>query len=761
MKINHTGVLLAALVGTRHALRITDPTANATAGVFGIENSAAAFASESAPPLPPRPTPKSSEPYLPLFLSANDEVWDKAKCKGANFVRAMCGSDRDAGQVFKPPRDSAASQWENLDFNAAERDLGMSDKCYGWGGWIDCVIFLHGFKQDEQGDWEPDDSPYVVDGRTYRRSGAHYGLAFDSLRGVIMALDRDSPQSAGKDLNPPVQGDGLPAIQASSDIMWLYWKMYDKPKGPNYFLSSCIINAETQAVVSRAIRETIPEAHSYPAWGGYDFDTDTPEGQAILGTPNAQAFSYFLLQHKATLGNLYISQVRVFRDSKQEQVGPSILFIVEPVPTPASNETKHSFKPYGDISRLFAGMKRHQSAPETVNVAAKRPADLPAPAPLVVQPKPTPDLFSPGPSDTYLDLYPDAEDEEWTKAQCKGANFVNAMRGSDREAGKIFNPPRDTAAGFYNENSLDDLTDWGWSGKEATEPNMKYYGIEHVLRGMGSSDRLFADGGDIRLVSFAHGISKQGDNGEWMTIGEQHYEVNGKSYRYTGAWYKFALDEVNGILIATDRMSPQEIGSEASPPITGSDLPLIRAFSDLAWISWATLAAQTQTDVKNMHYFMSLSISNKLTQRVLSRCVREVLPGAWGFPAWPGFEFESDSEHGKAILGGVFFLGTPNAQAFSYFLLQHKKELGNLHISKMRVFHDANWIAKANLLLVIEPVAEDGDESDGADGNEEGETGEKRWKVGNREANGREKEKQQEKGDSGTLPRQRWNRAKL
>lgn len=75
---------------------------------------------------------------------------------------------------------------------------------------------------------------------------------------------------------------------------------------------------------------------------------------------------------------------------------------------------------------------------------------------------------------------------------------------------------------------------------------MKYYGIDHVLREMGSSDTLFANGGDIRLVSFAHGTSRQDDNGEWKPIGEQNYEVNGKSYRYTGAWYHFALDEVNG-----------------------------------------------------------------------------------------------------------------------------------------------------------------------------------------------------------------------
>lgn len=248
--------------------------------------------------------------------------------------------------------------------------------------------------------------------------------------------------------------------------------MYDNPQGPNYFLSTCIINEETQAVVSRAIRETVPDAQSFPAWGGYDFDTDTVEGQALLGesamiigddrtrqlifsgTPNAQAFSYFLLQHKASLGNLYISQVRVFRDNKEEPFGPNLLFVIEPVP--ANNHTKESAEPYEDLPSLFARLKKPQGAAVTVDTAVNKPADLPRPKPLVIEPKPVQDLFG-SDSGTYLDLYPDANDEEWTKAQCKGANFVRAMRGSDSEAGKIFNPPRDTAASLYNE---DDLGKW-------------------------------------------------------------------------------------------------------------------------------------------------------------------------------------------------------------------------------------------------------------------------------------------------------------
>ena len=105
------------------------------------------------------------------------------------------------------------------------------------------------------------------------------------------------------------------------------------------------------------------------------------------------------------------------------------------------------------------------------------------------------------------------------------------------------------------------------------------------------------------------------------------------------------------VIIVMDRTSPQDIGSKKIPAIVGDDLPLIRAFSDIAWISWAGLAGAADSDVKNIHYFMSLSITNELTHGILSRCVREVLPGSWGFPDWPGFEFDTSTTQGQAILG--------------------------------------------------------------------------------------------------------------
>lgn len=51
------------------------------------------------------------------------------------------------------------------------------------GGLIDCLFYIHGFSKDEDEDWGPDGTTYFVEGREYRKTGANYGLAFDSQRG--------------------------------------------------------------------------------------------------------------------------------------------------------------------------------------------------------------------------------------------------------------------------------------------------------------------------------------------------------------------------------------------------------------------------------------------------------------------------------------------------------------------------------------------------------------------------------------------------
>jgi hypothetical protein len=107
---------------------------------------------------------------------------------------------------------------------------------------------------------------------------------------------------------------------------------------------------------------------------------------------------------------------------------------------------------------MFANMKPAHSAAGTaadiVKVATKAPGGLSAPRPLIIMPKPIQDLFSNDPRPTFLNLYPNAADAEWAKARCKGDRFVKAMKGSDADAGKIFKPPRDTAADFYGPDNV-------------------------------------------------------------------------------------------------------------------------------------------------------------------------------------------------------------------------------------------------------------------------------------------------------------------
>lgn len=128
MKISSVLVLAFAvssfqlrLPGSRanQRVRFLDCFANSTSAAarLGATKNFTTFAGGLPPPVPLRPAPKPpGEPYLSLYASASDDAWEKAKCKGANFVRAMRGSDREAGQVFQPPRDSAAAAFENIEY---------------------------------------------------------------------------------------------------------------------------------------------------------------------------------------------------------------------------------------------------------------------------------------------------------------------------------------------------------------------------------------------------------------------------------------------------------------------------------------------------------------------------------------------------------------------------------------------------------------------------------------------------------------------
>lgn len=218
-------IVVAQLSGFSSAdqLFLPESLTNLTRLLTGHQD-VAALAGDLPPPAPQRPAPSPpEEPVLSLDASASDDQWEKARCKGANFVRAMRGSDQEAGQIFQPPQDTAASDvefgkipkhplfltlrltchvaedfedwgWE-LDYDLFNtnfehwgvdrifRELGISDKDSERGGTIHCVTLNHGYdfnSDNEEVDW---DETYVYDWTKYRKTGAHYGFGIDPHSG--------------------------------------------------------------------------------------------------------------------------------------------------------------------------------------------------------------------------------------------------------------------------------------------------------------------------------------------------------------------------------------------------------------------------------------------------------------------------------------------------------------------------------------------------------------------------------------------------
>lgn len=73
-------------------------------------------------------------------------------------------------------------------------------------------------------------------------------------------------------------------------------------------------------------------------WPGTTFSTvESDEGLALLGSPNAIAYSWFLISHKKELGNKMITKVRVFWGNEHDNQDdkwryPEMLLYVEDVP---------------------------------------------------------------------------------------------------------------------------------------------------------------------------------------------------------------------------------------------------------------------------------------------------------------------------------------------------------------------------------------------------------------------------------------------
>lgn len=247
------------------------------------------------------------------------------------------------------------------------------------------------------------------------------------------------------------------------------------------------------------------------------------------------------MTHKDQLNNLFFSEIHAF---KCDDDYLCLLFKVAPVPgpkapgeqdpelirrNPESNSTfsEGEGKPILRVNRVHEENSSREYLP------------------------PTPQRLNAGTNGSIVHiegeipppeaLEPPASDFAWATARNKGCSLVDAMHGSDWEAGQLFNPPRESAESPWDDPYAFDI--WYWHTYERkTGTTVDFYsghnypnhgwGIGHVLTSLGLSDKIKAQGGRMTVEFLTHGDNKlDADEQNGQPFDEQTYKVGDRTYR--------------------------------------------------------------------------------------------------------------------------------------------------------------------------------------------------------------------------------------
>jgi hypothetical protein len=158
--------------------------------------------------------------------------------------------------------------------------------------------------------------------------------------GVILALDNTSPTAEGKEEGVDAQqlNDKLPEPNRWSDIAYLRWSAICASHAGasvaslQYVFRINVENEDTEAMLDEALAgEDVDGGWSNRA----TFEPDPPNGgpltdnnkafYALLTTPNIRGVCWMLIQHKQQMGIKYISEINVWQNGGDYQLGLKIV----------------------------------------------------------------------------------------------------------------------------------------------------------------------------------------------------------------------------------------------------------------------------------------------------------------------------------------------------------------------------------------------------------------------------------------------------
>lgn len=280
-----------------------------------------------------------------------------------------------------------------------------------------------------------------------------------------------------------------------------------------------------------------------------------------------------------------------------------------------------------------------------------------------------------GRRDTW-DASPMATDEQWCKAQAKGAQMYMTFFKSDIAAGAMYKPPRQTANSFFTKGNIFNqlFNVWGWHNATQRYNDAKY--DSYYGQGWLNAMKYLAIGiepwKDVWNYHYGHGVKDLRDEkGQPIPVKEQVYTAFGHEHPATGARAKFGVQDKAGAIMVSVAVSPTIAYKELhGQSIHIDDLPQLRSLSDLLWAGWLSGSNPNtgNPNPNNLKYIFMMWIVNKETLGIMKRALGN--KGKDKYSVWPGDDFPVSGADGQALLG------SPNGKPVGYLVNQHKQELG-------------------------------------------------------------------------------------
>ena len=269
-----------------------------------------------------------------------------------------------------------------------------------------------------------------------------------------------------------------------------------------------------------------------------------------------------------------------------------------------------------------------------------------------------------------------ATDEQWCKAQGKGAQMYQTFWKSDIAAGAMYKPPRQSANSVFTKGNIYNqmFNIWGWRNADQRFNDAKY--DSYYGRGWLDAMKYLAIGiepwHDIWNYHYGHGVKDLRDEkGQPIPIKDQEYTAYGHDHPATGARAKFGVQDKAGAIMVSVAVSPsiayRELHGQSIRP---EDLPQFRSLSDLLWAGWLSGSNPNagNPNPSNLKYIFMMWIVNKETLGIIKRALANKKKSKYS--VWPGDDFPVSEADGQALLG------SPNGKPVGYLVNQHKQELG-------------------------------------------------------------------------------------